>query len=113
MSKTQLKYIIGIVSAIYFGIITVSIFKKPDGWSMMPYSWQQAWHPAYGLYIFLIILGAVAAIMGYRIFSKKTYESKSDWGGSRDKEKYCEKCGASLKAGASFCSKCGTKVKTN
>ena len=112
MNKTQLKYVIGILSAIYFGIITISIFKKPAGWSMMPYSWQQSWHPSYALYIFLIILGVVAAIVGYRVFRKKTKESKSDFTSSREKGRFCENCGATLKEGASFCSKCGKKVKT-
>lgn len=111
MSKMQLKYIIGVISAIYFGIITISIFKKPDGWSMMPYSWQQSWHPSYALYIFLIIIGVVAAIMGYRVFSKKINEAKTDLTNSREKVKYCSNCGVSLREGASFCSRCGTKVK--
>jgi len=78
---------------------------------MLPYSWQQSWHPSYVLYIFLIILGVIAAIMGYRVFSKKMVEAKSDFTGSRDKGKLCAQCGATLKEGASFCSKCGTKVK--
>ena len=72
MKENQLKFVVGVVSGIYFIIVTALIFKKPSGWSMMPYSWQQAWHPNYFLYIVLIGLGAAAAYYGYKLFRDKS-----------------------------------------
>lgn len=71
MKENQLKFIVGVVSAIYFIIVTALIFKKPEGWFIWPTSWQQAWHPNYFLYIVLLGLGVAAAYYGYRMFKNK------------------------------------------
>lgn len=71
MDNKKLMYIIGVVSVIYFIIVTSVIFKKPDGWSYMPASWQAAWSPNYGLYILLLAIGAAGAWFGYKVFKKK------------------------------------------
>ena len=72
MKINQLKYIVGVVSGLYFIIVTALIFKKPSNWSMMPYSWQQQWHPNYFLYIVLLGLGVAAAYFGYKLFKDKS-----------------------------------------
>lgn len=71
MNLKQKKYIAGVLFGIYFLIITVIMFKKPEGWSMMPYSWQQSWHPNYFLYIILVAIGIVAVVYGYKLFAKR------------------------------------------
>lgn len=70
MKTNQLKYIVGLLSGIYFVIVTALMFKKPANWGMMPYAWQKAWHPNYFLYIVLIGLGVAAAFYGYKLFKK-------------------------------------------
>jgi uncharacterized metal-binding protein len=72
MTIKQLRYIAGVLFGIYFVIVTVIMFSKPSNWSMMPYSWQQSWHPNYFLYFILIIFGIAAAVYGYKVFKDKS-----------------------------------------
>lgn len=56
---------------LYLVIVFSIVLKKPDGWSFMPYAWQQAWHPSYLLLIFLILLGAAISYFAYKLIKQK------------------------------------------
>jgi len=61
-----------LASYVLYLVVVFSIaFKKPEGWSFMPYAWQQAWHPNYLLLIFLILLGAAISYFIYKLFKQK------------------------------------------
>lgn len=70
MTNKQVKFLAGVLFGIYFLIVTVIIFKKPENWSMMPASWQDAWQPNYFVYLILLAIGIAAVIYGYKIFTK-------------------------------------------
>lgn len=71
MDIKKLKYVFGSIYGIYLLIVSYIIFKKPDGWSMMPASWQDNWSPNYFLLFILLLIGAIAAYVGFKVFSKK------------------------------------------
>jgi hypothetical protein len=102
MTDKQKKYITWVGFGIYFLIITVLIFKKPSGWSMMPYSWQQEWHPNYFLYFILLVVGIVTSIYGSKVFKGKQEVSSGS-------KRFCIGCGKELKTKEKFCGKCGKK----
>lgn len=70
MTDKQIKYLAGVLFGIYFLIVTVIMFKKPENWSMLPAAWQEEWRPNYFLYFILLALGIAAVLYGYKIFAK-------------------------------------------
>jgi len=79
MESKKFKFIFGACFGVYIIIVSYMIFKKPEGWSMMPASCQNSWSPNYFLFFVLLALGITAAIIGFRVFSKKEKELKVNY----------------------------------
>ena len=71
MKNVKPLHVILAVYGLYLIVIFSIAFKKPEGWSFLPYAWQQAWHPNYLLLILLVLIGAAVSYFIYKLLQQK------------------------------------------